>query len=156
MIISYSQCIRGIPVEVVRKDIKNLHIGVYPPNGRVRVAAPLHLDDDAIRMAILSRLGWIRRQQAAFAQQERQSQREFVTGESHYFQGRRYRLDVTERDAPPTVQLLNNTRIALTVRPGADSTTREAVLHRWYRQQLRAQVPPLLACWETQHRRDGG
>lgn len=148
VIISYSQCIRGIPVEVVRKDIKNLHIGVYPPNGRVRVAAPLHLDDDAVRMAILSRLGWIRRQQAAFAQQERQSQREFVTGESHYFQGRRYRLDVTERDAPPTVQLLNNTRIALKVRPGADSTTREAVLHRWYRQQLRAQVPPLLACWE--------
>ena len=138
----------GIPVEVVRKDIKNLHIGVYPPHGRVRVAAPLHLDDDAVRMALLSRLPWIRRQQAGFAQQERQSQREFVTGESHYFEGRRYRLDVTERDAPPTVRLLNNTRIALTVRPGADSDAREAVLHGWYRQHLRAQVPPLLAAWE--------
>ena len=138
----------GIPVEVVRKDIKNLHIGVYPPHGRVRVAVPLHFDDDAVRMALLSRLGWIRRQQAGFAQQERQSQREFVTGESHYFEGRRYRLDVTERDAPPTVRLLNNTRIALTVRPGADSDAREALLHGWYRQHLRAQVQPLLAAWE--------
>ena len=138
----------SVSSEVIRKDIKNLHIGVYPPHGRVRVAAPLHLDDDAVRMALLSRLPWIRRQQAGFAQQERQSQREFVTGESHYFEGRRYRLDVTERDAPPTVRLLNNTRIALTVRPGADSDAREAVLHRWYRQQCRAQVPPRLACWE--------
>lgn len=140
--------VRGIPVEVIRKDIKTLHISVYPPHGRVRVAVPLHLDDDAVRMAILARRPWIRRQQAAFAQQERQSQRAFVTGESHSFQVRRYRLDVTERDAPPATQCLNNTRIALTVRPGTDSTAREAVLHRGYRQQCRAQVPPRLACWE--------
>ena len=77
--------IRGISVEVVRKDIKNLHIGVYPPSGRVRVAAPLAFDDTAVQMAVISRLGWIRRQQAAFTKQDRQSQREFVTGESHYF-----------------------------------------------------------------------
>ena len=93
--------IRGIPVEVVRKSIKNLHIGVYPPSGRVRVAAPLWLDDDAVRLAVISRLGWIRRKQAEFAQQDRQSQREFVAGESHYFRGRRYRLDVIEHDGPP-------------------------------------------------------
>ena len=110
--------VRGLPIEVTRKDIKNFYIGVHPPNGQIRVSAPLRLDDDAIRMAIISRLGWIRREQAAFAKQERQSQREFVTGESHYFAGKRYRLDVTERDCPPKVHLLNNTRIALTVRPG--------------------------------------
>ena len=86
--------VQGTPVEVVRKDIKNLHVGVYPPGGRVRVAAPLHLDDDALRMAVISRLGWIRRKQSEFEQQDRQSQREFVSGESHYFEGRRYRLDV--------------------------------------------------------------
>ena len=140
--------VRGTPVEIVRKDIKNLHLGVYPPNGRVRVAAPLYLDDDAVRLAVISRLGWIRRKQADFEQQNRQSQREFVTGESHYFQGRRYRLDVTERDSPPTVRLLNNTTMGLSVRPGTDRDMREAVLYRWYRRELRDQLPALLAKWE--------
>ncbi len=141
--------VRGIPVEVIRKDIKNFYIGVHPPNGRVRVSAPLHFDDDAIRMAVVSRLVWIRRQQAAFERQERQSQREFVTGESHYFKGRRYRLNVVERDCPPKVWLLNNTKIGLSVRPDSNRETREAVVHRWYRQYLRAQLPPLLEKWET-------
>ena len=112
--------VQGTPVEVVRKDIKNLHVGVYPPSGRVRVAAPVRLDDDAVRLAVISRLGWIRRKQAEFEQQDRQSQREFVTGESHYFEGRRYRIDVTERGDSPTVRLLNNTKMALSVRPGAE------------------------------------
>ena len=141
--------IRGITVEVIRKDIKNLHIGVYPPSGRVRVAAPLAFDDTTVRMAVISRIGWIQRQQATFTKQDRQSQREFVTGESHYFSGRRYRLDVIERDAPPKVWLPNNTKIALSVRPGSDRDTREAMMHRWYRQHLRAQIPPLLEKWET-------
>ena len=90
----------GIAVEVVRKEIKNLHVGVYPPAGRVRVAAPRQLGDDALRLAIVSRLGWIRRKRAEFRSQDRQSQREMVTGESHYFQGRRHRLDVIEHDGP--------------------------------------------------------
>ena len=145
---NYHINVRGLSVEVVRKDIKNFYIGVHPPNGRVRVSAPLRFDEDAIRMAVISRLDWIRRQQTTFAQQERQSQREFVTGESHYFCGRRYRLDVTEQDCPPTVQLLNNTRIGLNVRPGTGRDKREAVFHEWYRQHLRSQVPPLLAEWE--------
>ena len=140
--------VRGTPVEVVRKDIKNLHVGVYPPSGRVRVAAPLRLDDDAVRLAVISRLGWIRRQQAEFERQDRQSHREFVTGESHYFEGRRYRIDLTEHDGRPTVRLLNNTTMALRVRPGADRDEREAVLHRWYRRQLRGRLPALLAKWE--------
>ena len=145
---NYHIDVRGVSVEVVRKDIKNFYIGVHPPNGRVRVSAPLHFDKDAIRMAVITRLRWIRRQQAAFEQQERQSQREFLTGESHYFSGKRYRLDVLERDAPPKVWLPNNTKIALSVRPGSDRDTREAVVHRWYRQHLRAQLPPLLEKWE--------
>ena len=132
--------VRGISVEVIRKDIKNFYIGVHPPNGRVRVSAPLHFDAAAIRMAVISRLGWIRRQQATFERQDRQSQREFVTGESHYFQGRRYRLDVLEQDRPPKVWLPNNTKIALSVRPGSDRKAREAVVHRWYREHLRAQL----------------
>jgi len=137
-----------MPVEIVRKDIKNLHVGVYPPMGRVRVAAPLRLNDETIRLAVISRLGWIRRQQDSFQQQDRQSQREMVTGESHYFQGRRYRMNVVELDATPSVELANNTTMELRVRPGTDRAGREAVLQRWYRHRLREQLPALLAKWE--------
>ena len=140
--------VSGISVEVIRKDIKNFYIGVHPPNGRVRVSAPLHFDEDTIRIAVITRLAWIRRKQAEFAKQERQSEREFVTGESHYFAGRRYRLDVIEQDCPPKVWLPNNTKIALSVRPGSNRNTRRAVMQRWYRQHLRAEVPPLLEKWE--------
>lgn len=140
--------VRGISVEIVRKDIKHLHLGVYPPSGRVRVASPARLDDDAVRLAVISRLGWIRRQQAEFAQQDRQSQREFVTGESHYFWGRRYRIDIIEHNGPPAVRLPNNTTMELRVRPGSDRDMREAVLYRWYRHQLRAEVPALVAKWQ--------
>ena len=148
--------VSGIPVEIVRKDIKNLHVGVYPPCGRVRVAAPLRLDGEAIRLAVVSRLGWIRRQQAAFEQQNRQSEREMVTGESHYFRGRRYRLDVVAHDGPAFVCLPNNTTIQLRIKAGADAASRKAVLQRWYRQHLREQVPALLAKWEPRMDRDRG
>ena len=140
--------VRGIPVEVVRKAIKNLHLGVYPPNGRVRVASPLHLDDEAVRLAVVSRLGWIRRKQAEFRRQDRQSQREFVTGESHYFQGRRYRLDIINEAGRPAVRLPNNTKMVLRVPPGAGREAQEALLDRWYRRQLRDRLPALLATWE--------
>jgi predicted metal-dependent hydrolase len=139
--------VRGIPVEVVRKDIKNLHMGVYPPQGRVRVAAPLRLDDETIRLAVITRLGWIRQQQAGFQKQDRQSQRELVTGESHYFQGCRYRLDVIEREGPSAVEIPNNTTMVLRVRPGMDFEARNTVLQRWYRSQLREQLQALVAKW---------
>lgn len=145
---SYQIEVSGYPIEVIRKDIKNFYIGVHPPNGRIRVSAPLRYDDDAVRMAIISRLGWIKRKQAEFVKQERQSQREFVSGESHYFAGKRYRLDVTEQNCPPSVKLLNNTRIGLIVRPRTDRDKREAVFHAWYREHLRSQLPPLLAKWQ--------
>ncbi len=93
---SYQIEVSGIPVDVVRKKIKNLHLGIYPPNGRVRAAVPLRLDDEAVRLAVISRLGWIRRQQNTFENQERQSQREMVSGESHYVDGHRYLLHVIE------------------------------------------------------------
>ena len=140
--------VRGVCAEIVRKDIRNLHVGVYPPHGRVRVAVPLRLDDDAVRLALVSRLGWIRRQQAGFEDQDRQSQREVVTGESHYFNGRRYRLDVIEHHGRPAIRLRNNTTMELRIRPGADRDAREAVLHQWYRHRLRERLPALLAKWE--------
>lgn len=138
----------GIAVEVVRKEIKNLHVGVYPPCGRVRVAAPMRLDDDAVRLALISRLGWIKRQQGKLIQQARQSRREMVSGESHFFQGRRYLLDVDEHEGPPAVRLSGNAKLVLRVRHGTDHQGREQVLHDWYRQQLRTQIPALVAKWE--------
>lgn len=140
--------VSGIAVEVVRKDIRNLHLGVYPPTGRVRVAAPHRVTDEAVRLAVISRLAWIRKERAAFAHQERQSAREMITGESHYFAGRRYRLRVEERPGSHSVRLAGSGAMILTVPPGTSSVQREAVLHRWYRRQLREQIPLLLAKWE--------
>lgn len=140
--------IGGVAVEIVRKGIKNLHLGVYPPAGRVRVAAPLRLDDEAVRLAVVSRLGWIRRMQKEFAGQDRQSQREVVTGESHYFQGRRYLLDVKTCDSWSGVRLAGPTTMELHVPSGADRDERDKVLQRWYRRQLRESLAPVLAKWK--------
>lgn len=141
--------IRGMAIEVIRKDIKNLHLGVYPPLGRVRVAAPLRLDDDAVRLAVISRIGWIHRQRVRFEDQDRQSQREFVTGESHYFGGRRYRLDVIEHDGPPSVRHSGMTTMELRVREGTTRDRRAVVLQQWYRARLREQIAPLLEKWRA-------
>lgn len=138
----------GTPVEVVRKNIKHLHLGVYPPEGQVRVAAPTYVDDDAVRLAVVARLGWIRRRQAEFRRQDRQTQRRLVSGESHYVDGRRYRLAVVEHDGPSVVRLRNRTTMELRVRPTADRDAREAVLQRWYRRRIRERLPALLAAWE--------
>ena len=140
--------IRGIEVEIVRKDIKHLHLGVYPPEGRVRVAAPLRLDDDAVRLAVISRLAWIRRKRVEFEGQDRQSRREFVTGESHYFEGRRYRLDVIESTGPTGIGLRDNAWMEMRVRPTTSRDAREAMLYRWYRARLRERIPEMIAKWE--------
>jgi len=137
-----------LKVDVVRKAIKNLHVGVYPPDGHVRVATPLQLDDEAVRLAVISRLAWIKRQRAAFQAQERQSAREFVTGESHYVRGHRYLLNVIREEAPPRVVVRNATTLDLYVRPGSDRDKREQVVLDWYRAQLKEAIPPLIARWE--------
>lgn len=140
--------VSGIRVVVVRKAIKNLHLGVYPPHGRVRVAAPLAVSDEAVRLAVIGKLGWIRRQRAGFAAQARQSRRELVSGESHFFLGRQCRLQVHRQDGPARVALRGKTVIDLFVRPGASLEDRERTLQRWYRDELKALVPPLLQKWQ--------
>jgi predicted metal-dependent hydrolase len=140
--------VNDIAVEVVRKAIKNLHLGVYPPHGRVRVAAPLAVSDEAVRLAVIGKLAWIKRQQAKFEAQPRQSRREMVNGESHYFLGQRYRLRVIEHNGAGKVVLRNKTFMDLYVRPEASAEQREQVLQRWYRQELKALIPPLLKKWE--------
>src|SRR5437660_8469400 len=139
--------VNGLVVDVVRKDIKNLHLGVYPPAGRVRVAAPLRVNDEAVRLFTISKLPWIKRQQAKFEGQERQSAREFVSGESHYYQGNRYLLNVMYHKGSPAVIVRNNKSMDLCVRSGSDTSDRERVLITWYRQRLKEEIAPLIAKW---------
>lgn len=146
---SHEITVEGIPVEVVRKRIKNLHLAVYPPDGRVRVAVPRHLDDEAARMAVVTRLPWVRRKQTAVIEQAREAEREMVSGESHYVGGQRYRLEVIEADAAPEVQLRGTKTLSLQVRPGTDRAGRQAVLDRWYRGRLHERIPDLISHWSA-------
>ncbi|WP_024972830.1 SprT family zinc-dependent metalloprotease [Ralstonia pickettii] len=136
-----------IQVDVVRKDIKHVHLSVYPPDGHVRISAPLHMAQDVIRVYAITRLDWIRRQQRKLLSQERQTAREYLDRESHYVWGKRYLLRIVEGDAAPTVKLKHST-LELGLRPGADVNKRREVLEAWYREQLRAAVSPLLEKWE--------
>lgn len=147
---AHTLSVNGIRVSVVRKAIKNLHLGVYPPDGRVRVAAPLAVSDAAVRVAVIGKLRWIKRQRASFERQARQSQREMVTGESHYYRGRRYRLHVVETDGPPRVELRGKQALVLHVRPEWTAEDREHLLLRWYRERLRELAPRLLARWQAE------
>ena len=140
--------VSDINVQIVRKDIKNLHLGVYPPDGRVRVSAPLHVSDDNVRLAVISKLDWIKKQQAKFEAQPRQSRREMVSGESHYVWGRRYLLEVEERHGKHEVVIKNNRKLLLYVQPGTTRENRELVLNEWYRAQMKERIPDLIAKWE--------
>ncbi|MCV0377520.1 SprT family zinc-dependent metalloprotease, partial [Microbacterium sp.] len=139
--------VREVSATVLRKPIKNLHIGVYPPDGRVRVAAPEALSDSAVRAALVRRLAWIRRRQAEFRGQARETTREYVSGESHWFLGRRYRLRVVEQDGKESVNRASGSIIELRCRAGASRERRAMLMDRWYRQELRTRVPSVLDRW---------
>lgn len=137
-----------LDIHLTRKDIKNLHISVMPPDGQVRVSAPDAMTDTAIRMAVIHRIPWIRRQQAAFAKQERQSIREMVNGETHYLWGRRYRLEVIELDdlKSQTVKLKSG-KLILTVNKGLSDEAKLKLLSEYYRGRLKARAPDLIDKW---------
>jgi len=142
--------VNDLVVDVHRKDIKNLHLSVYPPDGKVRVAAPLHIDDKAVRLFVISKLGWIKKQQREFHSQPRQSKREYVSGESHYFKGDRYLLNVVYRKGHPEVSIRNKTYIDLFVREGSDVEYRKRVMTEWYRSELKVLAAPLVERWKTE------
>ncbi|MGA0588159.1 M48 family metallopeptidase [Dyella sp. KRB-257] len=137
----------GISVDVVRKDIKNVHLGVYPPAGKVRIAAPAWMELDTIRLFAIDKLAWIKQQQRKMRAQERETPREYLERESHYVWGRRYLLNVVEQDARPSVDLTHR-YLRLQLRPDADIDKREHLLADWYRDQLKQAVPALLAKWQ--------
>lgn len=142
-------CIRlgELSIAVTFKAVKNVHLSVHPPQGKVTLVAPTGTRLEVARAYAISRLRWIRRQQAQLQAQPRETPRQFVTRESHYVWGRRYLLAVVERDAPPAVKM-DHRRITLGVRPGTDASRREAIYQGWQRALLHQAVPPLIERWE--------
>jgi predicted metal-dependent hydrolase len=137
-----------IAVDVVKKDIKNVHLSVYPPSGRVRISAPSRMSLDTIRVFAISKLDWIKQQQKKLREQERETPREYLDRESHYVWGKRHLLKVIESNSASEVVLKRNI-VILRVRPGSSEAKKQAALEEWYREQLKAAVPPLIAKWES-------
>lgn len=135
-----------IAVDVVKKDIKNVHLSVYPPHGKVRIAAPLHMKLDTIRVFAISKLAWIKQQQEKLRKQERQAPREYSNRESHYVWGKRYLLKVVEHKAPPAVSITHG-KLVLHLRPGASQDKRHSVLDKWFREQLKVETRQLIEKW---------
>ncbi len=136
-----------LTVDVELKDIKNVHLSVYPPKGRVRIAAPLRMSLDTIRIYAISKLSWIKKQQKKFQAQVREAPREYLNKEGHYYLGDRYLLKVIEQDAPPLVKIKHKT-IELYIRPNTDSRKRHSIMEEWYRSQLKNLVPSVIVKWE--------
>lgn len=139
--------IGGIPVDVVFKDIKNVHLSVYPPTGRVRISAPCRMTIENVRLFAISKLGWIKKQQGKLLSQERETPREFLERESHYAWGRRYLLRVEETDGHAGVDIRHRD-LVLHVEPGASAQRRQELLDDWYRRELRQAAAPLIHKWE--------
>jgi len=137
-----------LSIDVVRKDIKNMHLAVYPPTGRVRIAAPLRVNDEAVRLFAISKIGWIRKNQRKFESQDRQSPRQFKERESHYFQGKRYLLRVIEQESSPKVVFKTKTYIDLYIRPNSKIEQKQTILNQWYRSELKKLIPPIIEKWE--------
>jgi len=136
-----------ITVDVVRKDIKNIHLSVNPPAGKVRISAPSRMDLDTIRVFAVSKLGWIKQQQRKLQEQERETVRDYLDRESHFVWGKRYLLNIAEVEEPPSVEI-KHSQLLLQVRPGSDRLKKQEVLEEWYRKLLKQAVPPLIEKWE--------
>ena len=140
--------IGNIDIDLIRKNIKNIHLSVYPPDGRVRLAVPERMNDEAVRLFAVSKLAWITKQRKKFSEQDRQTAREFVSGESHYYFGTRYLLNVVETTGKQHIELRGNKYIDLYVRPESTVEKREKIMYDWYRQSLKKIIPAYIKKWE--------
>ena len=136
-----------IAVDVILKDIKNIHLSVLPPLGKVRIAAPQRMDLDTIRVFAITKLAWIKSQQKKLRDQQRETPREYLDRESHYVWGKRYLLKLEEKDAAPSVELRHN-KLILQLRPASSQERKQEILDAWYREQLKERLPLLLGKWE--------
>jgi len=137
-----------IHIAVTRKAVRNVHLSVHPPEGRVTLVAPANTRLEVARAYAISKLGWIRSQQSKLQQQDRETPRQFIKRESHYLWGRRYLLNVEEKEARPSIKL-DHKRITLRVRPGSSLEKRAQVMHEWHKRLLHEAVPPLIQRWES-------
>ena len=135
-------------IEVEFKDIKNIHLSVYPPDGRIRIAAPERMDLDTIRLYAISKIDWIKKQQRTFRNQKREPLREYLNLESHYIWGQRYLMTIIEEDKSPHVELTHKNMV-LRIRPGTDRQKRESIVSAWYRDQIREKSAPIFEKWEN-------
>jgi predicted metal-dependent hydrolase len=140
--------VNKIPVEVEWKKIKNIHLTVYPPDARVHISAPMTMTMDSIRLYIITKLEWINKRIEMIRNQVRQTEREYVSGENHYFKGIRYRINVVYKQAPPTVVMGGTKFINLYVREGSPTKKRAEILREWYRAELKETLPPIIGKWE--------
>ena len=140
--------VNELPVKVIRKKIKNLHLAVYPPDGWVRIAVPEIIDDEAVRLAVISKFGWIKRQIKSFEDQPRQSARELITGESHYYLGRRYLLDIAETEKRPFIEIRNKKTLVLNINRDTELEDREKLLTDWYRKEMKRILLGIVRKWE--------
>lgn len=138
----------NIELDVVRKDIKNMHLAVYPPHGRIRLSAPNKTDDEVLRLFAISKLGWIKKHVKNFKEQARETKRDYVSGESHYFNGKRYLLDVKHHDGYNKVKLSGTNKIQLWVKPDASIRVKATIMKEWYRKELKQQLPQQIEKWE--------
>lgn len=136
-----------LEIDTVKKDIKNIHLAVYPPDGRVRIAAPLETPDEAIKLLIAKKMPWIKKQQNKFNQQERQTKREYLSGESHYFFGSRYRLNVIQSNSKPRIEIIRKTHIDMYITPDMTQERKERLMENYYRAELKKQIPALQDKW---------
>ncbi len=139
--------LENISIEVEQKDVKNIHLSVYPPDGKVRITAPSQMDMDTIRVFAISKFQWIKDQKKALLSQERESEREFLDEESHYFFGKRFLLKIHEIDAAPKVEL-DHKHIHLHIRPNTNLEKKRTIIDEWYRAELKKITPKLIAKWE--------
>ena len=136
-----------LEIDVVLKNVKNIHLSVKPPDGSVAISAPLHMSDNAIRAFAIGKLKWIKKQQVKLRSQDREAPREYLDRESHYVWGRRCLLNIIEHDAAPSVKV-KHSRLILAVRNDARLEAKAEAVERWYRSQLRDAVTPLLKLWQ--------
>lgn len=140
--------IDDIEIETIKKNIKNLYLSVHPPAGRVRLSAPKHMDQEAIRLFAISKLSWIKKQQKKFNQQKRLVPKKFLPGESHYFMGQPYLLNIIETKEKQRVELRDKKYMDLYLRPGHTKEKRERILREWYRRELKALIPEYIEKWQ--------
>ncbi|MDT8363991.1 MAG: SprT family zinc-dependent metalloprotease [Nitrosomonas sp.] len=140
--------LNDLDVEVIQKNIKHVHLSVYPPDGRVKVSAPVSMPPDTLRVFVMSKLAWIRKQQLKLRAQEREAPREYIDRESHHVWGKRYllKIEATE-EAPPRIELRHN-KLVLSVRAGTSRERKQAILEAWYRENLKHAIPVLIETWQ--------